>query len=118
MSHGRIALRCLQKEAQRFLAALAKRCALAGSATVTAAQLYACADDLELAVPSMDAFLAELNDAGVHALLSWTLDVRGCELLAARRLSCRVGGANLASVARTAALASDWMRKRGVRRER
>ena len=64
-----------QKEAKRFLGALAKRCQLAGGNTVTAPQLYALADDLELAVPDMEAFLGELNDAGarlhMRVLLLW-----------------------------------------------
>ncbi|KAK9824829.1 hypothetical protein WJX81_003431 [Elliptochloris bilobata] len=53
-----------QAEAKRFLAALAKRCQLSGSAQVNVAQLYSLADDLELAVPDMLAFIADLNDAG------------------------------------------------------
>ena len=56
----------MQKEAKRFLGALAKRCQLAGRDTATAPQLYALADDLELAVPDMEAFLGELNDAGAR----------------------------------------------------
>ncbi|KAK9914958.1 hypothetical protein WJX75_002939 [Coccomyxa subellipsoidea] len=53
-----------QKEARRFLGALAKRCQLAGSNLVTTAQLYALADDLDLAVPDTGAFIGELNEAG------------------------------------------------------
>lgn len=55
---------CMQAEARRFLGALAKRCQLSGSALVSTAQLFALADDLELAVPNMSDLIAELNDAG------------------------------------------------------
>ena len=61
---SKLLLLCLQKEAKRFLGALAKRCGLAGSAVVSVAQLYALADDLELGVPDFEAFLADLNEAG------------------------------------------------------
>ena len=53
-----------QAEARRFLGALAQRCQGGGGALVSAAQLYALADALELAVPDTPAFIAELNDAG------------------------------------------------------
>lgn len=57
----------VQKEAKRFLGALCKRCQLAGSDLVSIAQLYALADDLDLAVPDMEAFIEQLNDAGKEA---------------------------------------------------
>ncbi|CAL8468614.1 g8154 [Coccomyxa elongata] len=53
-----------QKEAKRFLGALAKRCQLAGSNLITTAQLYSLADDLDLAIPDTDTFIGELNEAG------------------------------------------------------
>ncbi len=55
-----------QAEARRFLGALAQRCQAGGGALVSAAQLYALADALELAVPDTPAFIAELNDAGAR----------------------------------------------------
>lgn len=57
-----------QKEARRFLGALAKRCQLAGSNLVTTAQLYALSDDLDLTVPDTGAFIGELNEAGAVTL--------------------------------------------------
>jgi DNA helicase MCM8 len=59
----------MQKEARRFLGALHKRCQLAGSNIMTVAQLYAIANDLDLAVPDMETFMQELNDAGGTAHL-------------------------------------------------
>ena len=58
-----------QKEAKRFLGALAKRCHLAGSNVITTAQLYSLADDLDLAVPDTEAFIGELNEAGEMQLV-------------------------------------------------
>lgn len=59
---------CAQKEARRFLGALAKRCQLAGSNLITTAQLYSLADDLDLAVPDTGAFISDLNEAGARSL--------------------------------------------------
>ena len=54
----------MQSEAKRFMAALEKRCQLASSSKVSAAQLYALGDDINLTVPDMEIFIDQLNDAG------------------------------------------------------
>ena len=58
----------IQSEAERFLAALEKRCQLAGSSKVSAAQLHALGTSINLSVPDMDAFIEQLNDAGTPVL--------------------------------------------------
>lgn len=54
----------MQSEAKRFMAALEKRCQLASSSMVSVAQLHALGDDINLAVPDIETFIDQLNDAG------------------------------------------------------
>ena len=60
----------LQSEAKRFLAALEKRCQLAGSSEVSVGQLYALGSDINLTMPDMEAFIGQLNEAGAALNLS------------------------------------------------
>ena len=55
---------CPQSEAKRFITALEKHCQLANTNTLTVSQLYALASDINLAVPDMESFIEQLNDAG------------------------------------------------------
>ena len=58
----------MQSEAKRFMAALEKRCQLAGSSEVSAAQLCALGSGINLSVPDMEAFIDQLNEAGMSIL--------------------------------------------------
>ena len=86
MSHGHLFIRdrdgteasyickvAVQSEAKRFMAALEKRCQLAASCEVSVGQLYALGDDINLAVPDMEVFIEQLNEAGGILLLASTL---------------------------------------------
>lgn len=86
MSHGHLFIRdrdgneashickvAVQSEAKHFMAALEKRCQLAASCEVSVGQLYALGDDINLAVPDMEVFIEQLNEAGGILLLASTL---------------------------------------------
>lgn len=60
----------MQSEAKRFMAALEKRCQLASSSEVSAAQLCALGSSIDLTMPDMEAFIDQLNEAGTIVLLS------------------------------------------------
>ncbi len=60
----------MQSEAKRFLAALEKRCQLAGSSEVSVAQMHVLGTKINLSVPDMDAFIEQLNDAGTRVLFT------------------------------------------------
>ena len=55
----------LQTEGRRYLAALASRAQIRGSAQFTVAELVSISDSLDLNVPDIYAILDELNEAGV-----------------------------------------------------
>lgn len=57
-----------QSEAKRFLAALEKRCQLAGASEVSVAQLHALGTNINLSVNDMDTFIEQLNNAGMPVL--------------------------------------------------
>ena len=54
----------MQSEAKRFVTAMEKRCQLANTDRLSVSQLYALASDIHLAVPDMEGFIEQLNDAG------------------------------------------------------
>lgn len=57
----------MQAEAARFLAALRRQADAKGTALFKVSDLFSTADSLELAVPDMQTFIEELNEAGaVH----------------------------------------------------
>ena len=60
----------VQSEAKRFMTALEKRCQLVGSSEVSVAQLHAIGGDINLTVPSMEAFIEQLNEAGTTVLFT------------------------------------------------
>ncbi|CAM6118553.1 unnamed protein product [Calypogeia fissa] len=53
-----------QKEAKRFLNALQQRADLRQDALITTAELYSIADEIELKVKNLEAFIENLNNAG------------------------------------------------------